>query len=181
MTQLESGAGKREVEKSRLASVGAALDATYGALARRSSEPLRPARSAQQPRRCQVCGIAEGFDKRLHCACDIVSRLLFHFLSGVRSGRGYRRDYQGFRELDGVSLFWDNATVRREVDDYEVVPGAYDLDLKLNRFLDGDGIACIDRVLSERLYPAFVETDREQSEDESGTHIHVSVNFLNGR
>jgi hypothetical protein len=89
-------------------------------------------------------------------------------------------DYQGLREFGGTSLFWDNATIQTDVDDCEVIPGAFDLELRLGRFLTLDEIGALEEQIAERLYPATVEIWSELSSEEEGTHLYISARFLEG-
>ena len=180
MTRQETGKRPMGGEEQRVLGLAAALNAAYGALDTRGAARPADGSSVHGLRRCPECGLPAAPDNRSRCSCDLVGRLLIQFVAGVREDGRYRRDYQGYRELDGISLFWDNASIRRQVDDFEVVPSAYELDLRFQRFLTGDEIARVETTLADNLSPAFVEVEREQSEDDDGTCFHATVRYLDG-
>jgi hypothetical protein len=170
-----------EGDTAHIAAMRAMLEATYGALGRADAGKTAEVEQEPPPRCCTTCGVVEGFDGILHCPCDAVSRLLQHFLSGVRDNGSYRKDYQGYVELEGASIFWDNATIQRDVDDCEVVTGAFELTLRIPRFLTGYEIEQVQRRLDDVLFPAFVEVERSSPLVDAETCFHISVDFQGRR
>jgi hypothetical protein len=80
-------------------------------------------------------------------------------------------------ESAGISLHWDNSTIQTDVDDSRIVPGAYDLELRFPRCLCALEIEQVEALLERRLYPAFLEAQREVG-PEGGTCFRAGVSFL---
>lgn len=171
-----------------------ALEMTYAALARkpdraapnptdaRGRRTRRSEKTAMEPHvliRCPDCGVVERPEGKVQCCCKTVRHLITRFLEKLRNEFGFRIDYQGYIETGGISLGWDNSTAQRDVDDYEVLRGAFDLELRFSRSLSSIEVDQVERLVERQLYPAFLETRRELG-SEGGTCFHIALDFRAG-
>jgi len=178
MTAFEIDRSGPGIEGAGVAAMASALDATFGVLGQVRPVSVAGGAGRKAESRCPHCGLPEGFDGRLHCGCDGFGRMVARFMAGLKDAKGYRRDYQGAMECDGVFMAWENAVVRRAVDDETVVPGAFEVDIRFPRFLTSFEIEIRLKRIEEVLRPGIVDVDRSNGGDADGTTFHVSVDFL---